>query len=239
MKALLIPVKDLRQAKQRLAPHLTQAQRTALAQAMFDDVCAAAATVRGINHIFLVSNYEPALERAKRLGWQPIPESIQSSESDSVDYASRICAERGVNSLLRLPIDVPLVETRDIEVLFEQAGEAPSVVVVPSRSDKGTNALLRTPPTLFPSHFGLNSFPKHLAEARRKKFSCKVVRNLRIELDIDDVDDLRELLAWGETKGATGRWLERVGFGATGTSSKPAHAGDANEHAGPAVFFRR
>lgn len=218
MKAILIPVKELSRAKQRLAPLMTQAERTALAQAMMEDVFAAAAAARGVDRVFLVSSYEPALERARNLGWEIVREKQQTSESNSVDYASHLCAERGAVSLLRLPIDIPLVQPKDIEWILKEAEPAPSVVIVPSRSG-GTNAILRTPPTLFPSHFGPGSLLKHLQEARRTGARCKVLHNPRLELDIDEAEDLKALLAYGVEQGATARWLAALGFGAPPTAS--------------------
>lgn len=212
MRGLLIPVKNLERAKQRLSPHLAQPERTVLAQAMFEDVCAAAAGVRAADRIFLVSNWEPALERARSLGWKTIWEGEQQSESASVDYASRLCAERGVAALLRLPIDIPLIEAADIDAVLELVAGAPSAVLVPSRRGTGTNALLRMPPALFASHFGPNSFREHVAEARRAGADCRIVRNPRIELDIDDISDVQQFLSTAGKATATRRWLERAGF---------------------------
>ncbi|MGC1685671.1 MAG: 2-phospho-L-lactate guanylyltransferase, partial [Candidatus Acidiferrales bacterium] len=201
MKALLIPVKDLRNAKQRLAPWLSQSDRTELAEAMFDDFCAAVVRARGMDRIFLISNYEPAIDRAQKFGWDVIRETQQHSESASVDAASRICAGRGVTSLARLPIDLPLTTPDDITSIFEAMRPAPSAAIVPSRSGTGTNMLLRTPPPLFPSHFGPNSFPKHLAEAKQCGAECIVLRNERLELDVDDWDDLHLLAARADLQG--------------------------------------
>jgi 2-phospho-L-lactate guanylyltransferase len=212
MKALLIPVKDLRNAKQRLAPWLTQCDRTELASAMLDDFCVAAIRARGMDRIFLVSNYEPAIERALQYGWEVIRETEQRGESASVDAASRICADKGVTSLARVPIDLPLVTPEDITSIFAVIQRSPSAVIVPSRCETGTNALLRTPPTLFPSHFGPNSFPKHLAEAKKCGAECVVLRNERLELDMDDWDDLRTLARRMDVAPATRRWLDQAGF---------------------------
>lgn len=211
MKALLIPVKELGQAKQRLAGLLSQTERTTLAEAMMEDVFSAVSATRLPDQVFLVSSYEPALEKARDLGWRIIREHRQTSESASVDYASRLCAERGVRSLLRLPIDVPLVRSEDIDALLERAQDAPSAVIVPSRTG-GTNALLRTPPTLFPSHFGPESLAKHIGEAESRKAPCQIVRSERLELDIDDAEDLAQLFACGRAGGATGLWLAQSGY---------------------------
>jgi len=212
VKALLIPVKDLNQAKRRLASLLSHAERTALAQAMMEDVFSAVSVTRLPDQVFVVSSYEPALEKAHDLGWEIIRESRQISESESVDFASRVCAERGVTSLLRLPIDVPLVRSEDIDALLERAQDTPSAVIVPSRTG-GTNALLRTPPVLFPSHFGPDSLAKHLGEAQSRKALCEIVRSERLELDIDDAEDLARLVARRPFNGATERWLAQSGYG--------------------------
>jgi 2-phospho-L-lactate guanylyltransferase len=166
MKAILIPVKEFHEAKKRLAPHFSPADRAALAEAMCDDFFRVVAATRCADRIFVISKEPGALSRARRRGWQTIIESQQTSESSSVDAGSRYCARQGVRALLRLPIDLPLAEPSDIEAIFEQLDVAPSVVMVPSSDGTGTNALLRSPAVLFSSHFGPNSFPRHLAEAK-------------------------------------------------------------------------
>lgn len=193
MQAILIPVKDLSRAKQRLAHALPQDARTRLARAMLEDVFAAVAGVRPAVPVFVVSSDSGALAAARARGWECLAESAQKSESHSVDAASRICAARGVTALLRLPIDIPLVRAADIEAVLSACPAAPAAVLVPSRSASGTNALLRTPPDLFPSHFGPGSLHKHLEEAGRRRAYTRLLSNPRIELDVDDEPDLRAL----------------------------------------------
>jgi len=213
VKALLIPVKDLSQAKQRLAPWLSQRDRTTLAEAMLEDFCNVVARARGMDRIFLVSSYEPAMALAEANGWEVLRETEQQSESVSVDAASKICAERGATSVLRLPIDLPLIAPEDIGSVFDASQPPTSMVIVPSRIGTGTNALLRTPPTLFPSHFGPNSFPKHVAEAAQQGAKCIILRNERIELDVDDWEDLQALAVRSDLPPAVARWMERAGIG--------------------------
>jgi 2-phospho-L-lactate/phosphoenolpyruvate guanylyltransferase len=192
---ILIPVKDLSHAKQRLAFAMPQAERTRLARAMLEDVFAAVARVRAPVTVFVVSSDAHALAAARARGWECLPETSQHSESRSVDSASSICAARGITALLRLPIDIPLVRAADIEAVLAACPPAPGAVLVPSRSASGTNALLRTPPDLFPSHFGPGSLSKHLEEAGRRRAYARVLRNRRIEMDVDDERDLRFLTA--------------------------------------------
>lgn len=212
MKAILIPVKEFHEAKKRLAPHFSPADRAALAEAMCEDFFSVVAATHSADRIFVISKEPGALIRARALGWETIVETDQTSESSSVDAGSRYCAERGVRALLRLPIDLPLVEPRDIEAVFEQLDEAPCVVMVPSSDGTGTNALLRSPAVLFPSHFGPNSFPRHLAEAKGCGARTRVFRNPRLELDIDELDDLRRLSHRLRPGSATARWLVERGI---------------------------
>jgi len=195
MRAILIPVKDLSRAKQRLAAILPQEARTRLARAMLADVFAAVAGVRTAAAVFVASSDPAALAAARARGWERLPETEQRSESDSVDAASRLCAARGVSALLRLPGDLPLVRSADIEAVLSACPGEPGAVLVPSRDQTGTNALLRTPPDLFPSHFGPGSLAKHLAEAGRHPGGGRLLRLPRIELDVDDEADLRALAA--------------------------------------------
>jgi 2-phospho-L-lactate/phosphoenolpyruvate guanylyltransferase len=212
MRALLLPIKDLRQAKQRLSPFLNPEERFGLAQAMLADTIRAVRGVRMADKIFVVTNYAPAMQAARQNGWELLREDRQISESFSVDYASTQCAKRGVAALLRLPLDVPLVQSSDIDELLALEFSAPALVIVPSRDGTGTNAILRTPPTLFPSHFGSGSFAKHCAEAHRARAQVFVRRNTHLEMDVDDEADLRAL-AQEDLRGTeTGEWLDRSGI---------------------------
>jgi 2-phospho-L-lactate/phosphoenolpyruvate guanylyltransferase len=212
MRALLLPIKDLRQAKQRLASFLNAEERFGLAQAMLADTIRAVRGVRQADKIFVVTNYTPAMETAEQNGWELLREDRQISESFSVDYASLQCTKRGVTALLRLPLDVPLVQSSDIDELLAVECAAPALVIVPSRDGDGTNAILRTPPTLFPSHFGSGSFAKHCAEARRAGAQIVIRRNARLEMDVDNEADLRALACEDLLGTETGAWLQRSGL---------------------------
>ena len=211
MRALLLPIKDLRNAKKRLIGVLTPEERFGLAQAMLADTIRAVQGVRRADKIFVVTNYEPAMHIAEENGWEVLPEDHQISESDSVDAASRLCELRGVRGLLRVPLDVPLVQAVDIDDLLVVECEAPALVIVPSRDGLGTNAILRMPPALFPSHFGTGSFAKHVGEAERVGARVVFRRNARLEMDVDDEADLRALLKNDLSGTETGRWLRESG----------------------------
>jgi len=214
MRALLLPVKDLNNAKKRLMSVLSPEERFGLAEAMLADTVRAVRGVALAEKIFVVTNYEPAMHVARQNGWEILREEQQISESHSVDAASRICEDRGATALLRLPLDLPLIQSSDIDELLAEECHAPTLVIVPSRDGTGTNAMLRTPPTLFPSHFGNGSFAKHIAEAGNANARVVVRRNPRLEMDVDDQADLCALLEQDLSATETGRWLRVSGVAA-------------------------
>ena len=214
MRAILLPVKELNNAKKRLLHALSPEERFGLARAMFADTVRVLRGVRLAERIFVVTSYEPAMEAAEENGWEILREERQVCESDSVDYASRVCERRGVRALLRLPLDLPLVQSADVDELLEVGCIAPALVIVPSRDGTGTNAMLRTPPALFPSHFGQGSFAKHLTEAQNAGAQIFIRRNERLEMDVDDEADLRALLVQDLSATHTGRWLQESGVAA-------------------------
>jgi 2-phospho-L-lactate guanylyltransferase len=211
MKAILIPVKTFSASKKRLAPHYSDAARAALAEALCQDFFNVLAQVRLAGRIYVASREPLALEWALARGWHTIPESEQISESHSVDAASHVCAHDGITALLRIPIDIPLATAADVDAILAVAEVAPSAVIVPSRDGTGTNALLRSPPCLFPSHFGPDSFMQHVGEAERCGARVKVVHNPRIALDVDEPGDFAALDSSFRRDSAIGRWFELYG----------------------------
>jgi 2-phospho-L-lactate guanylyltransferase len=229
MRAVLLPIKHLQNAKQRLANILTPEERFALATAMLSDTIRALAGLRRADKIFIATNYRPAMRAAAEHGWELLHETEQISESHSVDAASRICAQRGVTHLLRLPLDLPLLQSTDIDDLLAVECSAPAVVIVPSRDGTGTNAILRAHPCLFPSHFGTGSFAKHLSEAEHANAQIIIRRNPRLGMDLDDESDLRALLQ-NDLRGThTGAFLYQSGIAARFQSEIPGRGARRGE----------
>jgi 2-phospho-L-lactate guanylyltransferase len=203
MRALLLPVKLRTNAKQRLAPLLPPLDRQALMSAMIADGFAAARAATAPQRIYVVTADPGIAAMAEGFGWTVLLETVQISESASVDAASRLCQDAGITALLRLPLDLPIVTGADIDAIFAIDAD---VVIVPSRDGTGTNAILRRPPTLFRSHFGPDSLPKHTEEADRAGARLALLANRNIAMDVDDEADLRALLPHAPG-GATGAWL--------------------------------
>jgi len=197
MKAIVVPVKDPVNSKTRLSGLLSPEARQRLAIVMFADVARALSGVRRADGIFIITNYMPACEQARLLGFDVLLERAQHSESASVDWASGELEARGYDEVVRLPADIPLVKAEDIDRLLEIDAGRPGALMVPSREGTGTNSILRTPPTIFQSHFGPDSLRLHSEEARRVGVNPVIVANERIGLDIDEPGDLAALLEYG------------------------------------------
>lgn len=232
MKAILIPVKTFRDSKTRLAPHFSADARAALADALCEDFFRVVAQVADSTRVFVASREPAALERARANGWETIVEPEQISESRSVDAASLWCEATGVRALLRLPMDLPLVTPEDIDAILAAADEAPSTILVPSRDGTGTNALLRSAPTLYPSHFGPNSFARHRQEAEHCGARVKVLRNPRIALDIDELDDLRAVAGQARPDSAFARWLAHQSLAPSGRGGQGEGVNETNPSPG-------
>jgi len=195
MKFVIVPVKDLSKAKERLSSLLPQHQRTELAYAMLEDVLTALSGSRLADRKFIVTLDERAIDIAKELGIEVILETEQNGESASVDYASKVSIEMGAKSVLVIPGDAPLITSEDIDFILEKEKAAPSIVFIPARDEYGTNAILRKPPDAIPSMFGDDSFNKHKNEAEKKNIPYESFENSRIGLDIDRPEDLVELIS--------------------------------------------
>jgi 2-phospho-L-lactate guanylyltransferase len=196
---ILIPVKSLAYAKQRLAAILDQQSRTSLAQAMLFDVLETLHTCAGSTEVSIVTSDPFALELAQRFGFQIIPDNANRSETEAIEMATRFCEEQGIDSTLVIPADIPLIQACEIEKIL-QAAPAEGSVLVPAADGRGTNAAFRRPAALFPLRFGNDSFKPHLAAARATDKPCVVLSLPGIALDIDNPSDLRQLAEYpGET----------------------------------------
>ncbi len=204
---ILIPIKEPARAKHRLAPLLTSEERQRISWAMFADVSRALQGTPA--QVAAVTDSAPVADRAAGMGWRVMREANQVSESQSVDAASHQLAREGIDAVLRLPGDLPLIKTGDVEALIGHELRPRSAVMVPSWDLCGTNALLRTPPDLFPSRFGPDSLVLHLGEALNARAHVKVIQNRRIALDLDEPGDLARFMEQ-ETETQTWRLLTEL-----------------------------
>jgi len=187
-----VPVKEFVGAKQRLAALLTPQQRQALAAAMLEDVLAALAAtpLAGI----MVNTVDPvATELARRYGALVVTDGARDGHTGAVMAMARILDAEGRAGMLTVPGDIPRVTSAEIAAVIEARRPAPSLTIVPAHDERGSNAMLCSPPTVMPLRFGDDSFLPHLAAARALGIEPTIVKLPGIALDIDQPADLEAL----------------------------------------------
>ena len=178
---MLVPVKDFRQAKARLAGHLTPAERHHLAETMAARVLAAGAP----QPTFVVCD-DVAVERfAREHGASPIVRrgyGLNGAVTSAVDEL----ASAGCRQVIVIHSDVPLATSAALAAL---AGW-PGVTLVPDRRDDGTNVAVVPASIGFRFAYGAGSFRRHGAEAIRLGLPLRVLRSPELGWDVDLPDDL-------------------------------------------------
>lgn len=194
--ALLIPVKSMGNAKQRLAEALDQAHRTQLAEAMLRDVLTAASGVADLIDVFLVTGDVSAQALAREFDFRIIEDRRNESETAAIEMATAWCEEQDYDTTIVIPGDIPLVTGSELHSVLEIA-PAEGAVFVPAYDRRGSNCVLRRPANLIPLRFGHDSFLPH-CEAMRKTGRPLVILELQgIGLDIDQPHELELLLQRG------------------------------------------
>ncbi len=209
---LLIPVKSLTTAKQRLAEALDQERRSQFAEAMLRDVMTAAAGVLGRIDMALVTGDARARALAGEFGFLVIEEAGNESETAAIEMATAWCEQRGYDTTIVVPGDIPLITSQELQAVLD-AAPAEGAVFVPAYDRRGSNCILRRPASLIPLRFGNDSFLPH-CEAMKKTGKKLVVLELPgMGLDIDNPHELDLLLQRDGNTNAQ-RVLRSWGFGA-------------------------
>jgi len=187
----VVPVKRIGVSKRRLSKSLNLQQRKLLAVAMLEDVLKALKS-SAIDKILVVSNDQGVRQIAENFGvdfYSPARKGLNAA----IEEAWALCMRNKADSVLVLPADIPLVRTKDVDLIVTLGSKQRRIVLVPSR-DGGTNALFQCPPHLVHACFGPDSFQRHAMEACSKGVCVKFYYSLSAGLDIDSVEDLNLLL---------------------------------------------
>jgi 2-phospho-L-lactate guanylyltransferase len=209
MRAALIPMKELSQAKMRLADVLDRAQRGELTLAMLTDVIVACRESGCFDEIAVISNDSDVAWHVRELGGKPLAEpATLSGLNESLTFGQRYLGRRvAVDELVILPADIPLIRAEDVRAGVDAlTGHAPRVVLIRSR-DNGTNMLAMRPPEAIELRFGRDSADAHRAAAEAAGIEVIELTSGRVAFDVDAPEDLDELAA-GACGAATSGWLE-------------------------------
>jgi len=208
---LLIPVKNLSTAKQRLADALPQSQRSQLAEAMLRDVMTAASGVLDRIDVALVTGDARAQHLAHEFGFGVIEDTRNQSETAAIEMATAWCEQRGYDTTVVVPGDIPLITSGELHRVLD-AAPAEGAVFVPAYDRRGSNCILRRPASLIPLRFGNDSFVPHCEAMRKTGKELVILEMPGIGLDIDNPHEL-ELLVQRDGDSNAQRLLRSWGFG--------------------------
>jgi 2-phospho-L-lactate guanylyltransferase len=186
---LLIPVKGLAAAKQRLAEALTQSQRAQLAEAMLRDVMTAATGVIDRIDVALVTGDARARALSDEFGFSVIDDTRNESETAAIEMATAWCEARGYDTTIVVPGDIPLITSDELHRVLDAAPEE-GAVFVPAYDRRGSNCILRRPVAIIPLRFGNDSFLPHCEAMRKTGRELVILEMPGIGLDIDNPHEL-------------------------------------------------
>lgn len=200
----LVPLRSPGAGKTRLrAAGLTAAQRAQLSAAMFADVVAAL-RASSVDRIVVAAKGAVAEATARALGLTVHPDPPRAGSLDEAIAATAATLDTA-GSLLVVMADLPRLGPEDIDAVIGTE----AAVVVAATDDGGTGALMRRPPDVMGTAYGIGSADRHVHRAEEAGLTVRRITTPGFSSDIDTNDDLRQLgeLRVGE---ATRRVLTEV-----------------------------
>lgn len=188
---VIVLVKDLDQAKQRLGNVLDAKERRALALRNAERAIRAAAAG---DHRLVVGGSPEVQEIADRLGAEAVIERRQQGQNVAAKLGIAHALKSNARAVLILSSDLPLVTRKSVKDMLDVAGRVapPAVVAAPAIGRGGTNALYISPPDAISLHFGEDSLTAFRHEAEAKGVNFAVHKSDAMALDLDEPDDLEQ-----------------------------------------------
>ena len=188
--AAIIPMKDLEEAKSRLAPRLSQGQRRALALNVLEHVVRQASRA-SLASVWVVGGGSVVRCLAERNGvqWQ---EDETAGLNDCLSESFALASQQGLAPLY-LPGDLALLDWPEIQTLTKFLRPGTELVVCPDERSEGTNALLLPPGSVFQPLLGPGSFRRHLESAQGLGLEAAIYNSPGLAFDLDTPGDLEEL----------------------------------------------
>ncbi len=160
---------------------------------MLQDVLGTLARVPELGRIVLVTREPEVQKLIPHGGFRILPEPANQGQTSAVVRALTEARRQGIQAVLALPGDIPLISPDDVGAILRAARDA-DVVLVPSRDREGTNALWLRLPAELPLRFGPQSFRFHQHAAEARGLRTFVLERPTVALDIDGPEDLQELV---------------------------------------------
>jgi 2-phospho-L-lactate guanylyltransferase len=209
---IVIPVKSFHGAKRRLDPVLGVSERAGLARVMLDDVLAAAVAAVSSAQVMVVSGDAEVADHVRSVGVRVIDDEGAKGTNAAVKVGFDAIGRNGGGPVAALLGDIPGLASADVASLFDAAFRS-CIALAPASHDRGTNALALDRIGRIASHFGPDSFSRHVDAANAAGFRPTVIWNRRLGLDLDEPAQLFAFLDMA-TSTRTDSYLRRLGLGA-------------------------
>ena len=196
---VIVLVKDLDQAKQRLGNVLDPGARRALALRNAERAIRAAAAG---DHRLVVGGSAEVKEIADRLGVEAVIERRQEGQNTAAKRGIAHALKSNARAVLILSSDLPLVTSKSVREMLDVAGRvaSPAVVAAPAIGRGGTNALYMSPPDAISLRFGADSLKAFRREAKTKGVNFAVHKSEALALDLDEPEDLARARALAQAR---------------------------------------
>lgn len=191
----VLPLKGLKGAKNRLSNILEPEERAALVTAMAQDVLSALTSATSLAGVLVVSDADDIKELVEEYSVELIPEGDAKGLNGAISHAATILANRGIDAMMVIHGDIPLIKPQDIDAIIDASPPAPSITIAPCSQQDGTNVMVCSPPDVIPFQYGKQSFSKHMKAAADVGLEAIQISNDRLALDIDTGEDLQILLS--------------------------------------------
>ena len=186
---VIVLIKDLDAAKQRLGDILEPKARRALALRNAERAIRAAAVG---DHRLVVAGSAEVKDIAEGLGAEALVERRQEGQNAAATRGIAHARKGGARAVLLLSSDLPLITPKSVRDLLAFAGRLtpPAVVAAPALGRGGTNALYLNPPDAISLHFGANSLEEFRRDAETRGVKFATHRSEALALDLDEPADL-------------------------------------------------
>jgi 2-phospho-L-lactate guanylyltransferase len=186
---VLIPVKSSG-AKSRLASVLSLAERRELESLLLTGVLKVLLRAGLVAQTHVVTSDQEMLRLAVLHGARPLNEEGDLGVNSAVRAGIRAL---GIPlRVMVLPSDLPLLRASEVKHLM-WLSELVRVVIAPSASFNGTNALIFSPKAGLALSYDMDSFWNHIRASGRKGLSVGISSEPGLTFDLDTPRDLRLL----------------------------------------------
>lgn len=197
---MLVPVKNLADAKRRLEPTMG-ALRADLTLAMLSDVLIAIRGSSRVSGTLVVTADAAVAELANAHGAHLLREASSRGLNRALEAGFAQLRQAGATRIAIVPADIPLLTGADLDRVLQSMethrGPVQRGVIglCASRDGKGTNLMCLDQVDDCDFHYGRNSFHLHRKAALAAGYRPVTLASQRISLDIDTRADIDHYLA--------------------------------------------